>query len=439
MYYGLDSNTVRYLMRKTRKEQNLRQEDVSDDEMSYGTISNIERGVINVKEKLIQKYLEKLGLTAPRLKRLVKKEQKRIDELNFRLEIIESMLDNNKTEKAEQLLKEIKLEAFHPLAPYYAYLEGRCWQAEKDWRRAEKHYKLAIRLFNQYNLTVRKNISAICFNELSICCYNQNNLEKALHYVEKGIEKCNDKFDNYSKYPLLSNKILYLIHNMQYDAANQALEEVWGDLERIENIHIKLNLHKFRAQILRKMGKYQEALTVCSRGIDIAKQNRIQSYYLDLITVTGSIYLLKKQFEEAKLRFSAVLTYDYKTEFPRSHIDSLTYLAIIYEHEKEYEKAKEHIKKAVELARKIPQVSRLAKALIVAGNIYLEQDIELAVRYYQEAEKVSENKQQQYTALLQLTYCFDKMNEKDRWNSYIKKLVNVQRDINLRSGEIYAI
>lgn len=56
--------------------------------------------------------------------------------------MIESMLDNRKHENATQMLKEITIKRYHPLAPYYTYLEGRCYQAKKDFERAEKLYKI---------------------------------------------------------------------------------------------------------------------------------------------------------------------------------------------------------------------------------------------------------------------------------------------------------
>ena len=59
MFYGLEPNIVRYVIRNVRKEKNLRQEDLADNKISYGTISNIERGYGNVDEKNVERYFKK--------------------------------------------------------------------------------------------------------------------------------------------------------------------------------------------------------------------------------------------------------------------------------------------------------------------------------------------------------------------------------------------
>lgn len=445
MYDDLDPSIVRYLMRKVRKEMELRQEDVADEEMSYGTISNIERGVGNVNEKNVYSYLEKLGLTEKRLKKLVTKEEERIDDLTFQLESIESMLNNNKVKQAEKILKNIPLERYHPLSPFYTYLEGRCYEERRDWQKAEKYYKFAIRLHTQYKLNTKDNIISVCYNELSICSYNQNQLDKAQAYVEKGLNEFDENKEGKSVlYALVSNKVLYLLKSSEYDAAKQTLDEVWSLIPQIDSTRTILNLYRFRAMILRKMKKYAEALKICQEGIDIALRNRNQNRYLELITVMGSIYLLEKKFEKAKQRFQMVLDYDPECEYPRSQLDALTYLSILHSNEKNWTEAEKNIEQAIEIGRNIPDLYRLSKALIVCGNIHLDQSkFEEASSFYREAEELSEKNrynQRQHTALLQLTYCFAKMKKEEDWNSYMKKLLNLQREINLQSeDEIYVI
>ncbi|WP_181738337.1 hypothetical protein [Thermoactinomyces mirandus] len=83
-------------------------------------------------------------------------------------------------------------------------------------------------------------------------------------------------------------------------------------IPHIDSVNVLLNLYKFRSIILRKTKKYSEAIDVCNQGITIARHNRIQNYYLDLVTVLGSIYLLQKQIDKAKERFEMVLNYDYE-------------------------------------------------------------------------------------------------------------------------------
>ncbi|MFC7440793.1 tetratricopeptide repeat protein [Laceyella putida] len=449
MVYGLDPSIVRYVMRKVRKESGYRQEDIADATMSYGTISNIERGVGNVDEKTVLKYLAKLGLNEATLKNIVKKELERMEELTFELQLIELMLDNNKLgTHAEQMLKTIGIERYHPLAPFYTYLEGRCFQAKKAYDKAEKHYKFAIRLHNQYKLLSKDNIVSICYNELSICCYVQNKIDKALHYVEKGLaeyvehEGSEDRRD--IKAPMLNNKALYLLNLSQYEAAKQIIDDMWAKRFEIRSSYYTLlNIYKYRAMLLRKMQKYAEAIEICKEGIHLGFRNNIQNRYLDIMNILGSIYLLQKQLDKAEHYFQMVLNHDYEGNHPRSRTDALTYLAIIYAHEKDWAKAEGHIQRALDVARSNYR-NRLSKVLIVAGNIYAEQqNFTLAIPCYQEAEQLSLKdglKKRQYTALLQLAKCFDSMEAENEWKVTIKKVMNLQQELNLQSEEeVYAI
>lgn len=446
MIYGLDTDITRYVLRKVRKEKGLRQGDLADKNISYGTISNIERGASNVDEKTVEKYIKKLGIIKKRLKELVDKEQNDAEQLTFQLETIDSMLDNQMYEKATRMLKEISVKRYHPLAPYFTYLEGRCYHARKHFKKAERCYKLAIRLHKQYGLNFYSNIVSICYNELSICQYNQNDLKKALEYVEKGLTEHRESKDEKDKikYPLYSNKVLYLLDSLQYDAAKHTLDDVWKFIPNIDSVTVTLNLYKFRAIILRRTKKYAEAIETCKQGLNIARRNRIQSYYLDLVTVLGSLYLLQKQTTKAEACFEMVLNYNYDGQFPRGQIDALTYLAIIYAHREKWEDAEKRIKKAIEISQNIYQLYRLSKVFIVCGDIYLARGmLEDAIRYYHEAETISEksgHKQRQHTALLKLTNCYAKMSLKSKWDIYANKLFHLQQELNLQSeDEVYDI
>jgi tetratricopeptide (TPR) repeat protein len=446
MVYGLDPHVVRYVMRKVRKERGYRQEDIADATMSYGTISNIERGVGNVDVKTVTKYLTKLGLNEATLKNLVKKELERMEELSFQLQLIEAMLDNNKlVEHAEQLLKSIAIERYHPLAPFYTYLEGRCFHAKKAYTKAEKYYKLAIRLNNQYKLCSRDNIVSICYNELSICHYVQNNMSKALHYVEKGLDAYSERNGGRDvKHPMLCNKALYLLNMTRFEAAKQIVDELWAKRFHIRSsLYTLLNIYKYRAILLRRMEKYSEAIEICKEGINIGICNKIQNRYLDIMNILGSVYLLQKQCDKAENCFQMVLNYDYERNHPRSHIDALIYLSIIYSHEKNWPKAEQHIDRALQIARRATQ-NQLSKALIVAGNIYAAQHkFAEAIPCYQEAEQAALQAnlpKRQYTTLLQMAKCFDSMKAETEWKVTIKKLLNLQQKLNLQSEEeIYEV
>lgn len=431
----MESFVLRYVIRKTRKELGLRQEDVADKTMSYGTISNIERGTIKVDNALVERYLKKLGLTKLRLKHLIKLEEEKIEILNYKLEAVESLLNNKRYKEAETLLKKVKMERFHPLAPYHAYLEGRICHGKGDYSRAEKHYKLAIRLHRQYNLPARGNIVATCFNELGICNYVQYQLDKAMHYTEKGLQAYNENEDgNDVYYPLKSNKVLYLLTLRQFDAAKQVLNELWESISQINNTHVVLNLYRYHALILQKIKRYDEAVNICKEGIKLARRNRVTRRYLDLLNVLGSVYLLQKQYEKAILQFETVLMHDDSKTFAKCQIDALSRSATLYSELEEHEKAEEFINTALNLSREVSQKNRLPKVLYVAGCIFFNQgkykNAILHLKESVELAEITQDKETQSKSLLLLSKIFDNMGLESDWIKTVRELHNLQYSFN---------
>lgn len=124
-------------------------------------------------------------------------------------------------------------------------------------------------------------------------------------------------------------------------------------------------------------------------------------------------------------------------------VDAHTYLGIFYITNKNWAKATEHLEEAIRIGKENPDAFRMAKALIVRGNIhYYQNQFSEALVYYQEASKIAEEygyKQRQYTALLKSADCFDNMNEKELGN-YLISLYRLQKELNIRSeDEVYEI
>lgn len=444
MFYGLNPDMVRYLMRKVRKDKGWTQNDVSDDDMCYGTISNIERGVENVDEKKVFRYLEKLDLADERkLTDLVKQVELDIDDINFQLQQIESMIDNNRLSNALLHIKKISIESFHPLAPFFNYLRGRYYYAQKEWKNAEISYKLAIRLCSRYKLNPTDNIVSACYNELSICSYAQNNPTQANIDAENGLSAYDESKERKDiKHSLMSNKIVYLLRSSKYFEASKTLDDIWHLISQIDSIYVVLTLYKSKAIILRKMRNYPEAIKVCTEGMDIARRNKTENRQLDLINILGSIFLLRKEFKKSKQRFQSVIDYDHNGRYPRMQIEALTYLAILHLNEKNWTEAEKQIQKAIDIGRNKGTMYQLTKALIVCGNIYFDQkQYKEAAPYYKEAEQIAEKnnfKYRQHTALLKYAYCSGNMNKENEPNVLINKVLMLQHNINIESeDEIY--
>ncbi|MBA4496327.1 tetratricopeptide repeat protein [Paenactinomyces guangxiensis] len=246
------------------------------------------------------------------------------------------------------------------------------------------------------------------------------------------------------KYFLLDNKILYLIKSSQLDHASQVLNELWPSIPQINSIRVVLNLYKYRSILLRERGQFEEAIAICKEGIEIARRNWLKIQHLDLLNVSGSVYLKDKKLDMALPRFEMVLKLDQDFNYPRRHLDAHTYLGILYTTQESWEKADDHLKKAIAIGRKTSDVFRLAKALIVHGNYLCQQyKHDEAAPYYQEAADLSEKhgfKQRQFSALLKLSTCFAKMKYNEELYKCNERIVSLIEELKiLNEDDFYEV
>ncbi len=278
----------------------------------------------------------------------------------------------------------------------------------------------------------------------------QHDLGQAIQYVNQGLEEYEPTKEKKGiKYRLLGNKTLYLLRSSKSDQASRLLDKVWPEVEKLDHSYdgfSLLNLYKFRSMILRDHEMYEESLHCCDKGMKIARNHRssIRIHYLDFILISGSIYLLQKDFAKAYDRFQLALNSDSDFKSPRRHLDAHTYFGILFNYKKDWTRATYHLEKAIKIGREKSDEFRLAKALIVRGNIYYFQNqFSEAIPYYQEATNLSEKhgyKQRQHTALLKLTDCFDNLNEKEKMRDCLEKAYRLQKNLKIKSeAEVYEL
>ncbi|SEN74762.1 tetratricopeptide repeat protein [Lihuaxuella thermophila] len=279
------------------------------------------------------------------------------------------------------------------------------------------------------------------------CSYFQNDLEQAIQYINKGLEAYDESKEREQiKYNLFSNKIFYLINSSRSDEAFLILNEIWPLRSKIDkNNGALLDLYTFRASLFRDRGMNEEAIQVCEEGLKIAKSVRRRNRYLDLLTILGSIHLYQKDFDTAYDRFHLVLTLDSDFKHPRRHVEAHTWLGILHNSKKEWNLAREHLEKAIQISRETPNVLSCAKALIAMGNLYaFQEQYAEAIPFYQEAADLCEKryKHRQYTALLKKAYCFVKMGKTDDADfvDCLKTKLDLEIILRLKSeDEVYEI
>lgn len=406
------------IIRKVRKERGLRLEDLADENISPATVSNIERGVPHVNPKKVEYLLQKLEISMDQLPEMLMGQHKERQELRFRLLAIESLQRMGGLEDALRQLDEIQLNDSHPYAAMVHWLKGVCSLFLRQFKRAERELFHAIRLSNQSLYAKKENIESYSFNDLSLCSYYQNDLKSAVEYTDSGLDAFNpDGQRKIVKYLLLRNKAIYLERLGRVIEALKVVQETWDELPQIEQIETVLSFYWLRAELLRKSGVYDEAISYAREGIELANLNHQYNSLFDLWTVLGSIYLSAKKWEKAENCF------DIAMKIPTQHVDSnrmiraTIQLGKLYLKQEKWEKAEVYLQRAVKGSEETNSIVYLSEALLVAGTYYYARSqYDEAIQYYERAASLSNNyqlKEKEYRAWYLLAKCWKEFNPEE--------------------------
>jgi tetratricopeptide (TPR) repeat protein len=433
----LEINEIGELIRKRRKERNLRLEDLADENISPATISNIERGVPHVNPEKIRYLMGKLDLDLEKLPELMMDEQEQLKSIQFRLMAIETMQSIGKQEEAIDRLDALNLEDTHPYAPIGYYIRGKYFGSQGNWKRAERALFNAIRLANQSPYGKKSNIEAASYNHLGLGSYYQNNLEQALLYTNSGLEAFDPEGDRKElQFILERNKATYLEKLGRVGEAMRVVQKLWERIPEIRKIETILHLYELRTDLLRRSGMYEEAIQYAKEGLEIARMNNQHDRTFDLWTALGGVYLTIKEWDEAEICFDVALKLKGMFKNQNVFITTYTRLGILYMHQEKWNKAHEMLTEAIRLGEKLNSAFLLVDALLVMGNYYRKRgNLSEAIQFYQRALDLSREhnyKKKEYTILFHLAQCWENTDQKE-FQSCMENMYKVQRE--LRSDE----
>jgi len=436
----LEMREIGEVIRKVRKERGMRLEDLADEHISPATISNIERGVPHVSKDKVNYVLDKLGLSLDRLPEMMTSEQKKLEDIRLQLTAVESLIVADETRLAAEKLEALQLEDDHPFAPYYYFLKGRYFLHERKWNRAEKALSNAIRLSDGNSQAEQMNIKANAYIDLSLVSYYQNDIEKAIHYTDQGLEVFNPEGGfKLVKYVLLRNKGIYLERMGRIVQALRIVDKVWPELKNIDQTETVLSFYWLRSDLLRRSGVLDEAMKYAREGIEIARRNRVWISLFDLWTVLGTIYMDLKDWENAKSCFDVVLSL--RNKFPEKELFITTYtrIGIMYMNLEEWDQAKPFLEEAIEKGEELNDVPRLTMALTAMGDFYrLQGKNREAIPYYQRVEKLANRhklKEMEYEAWFRLSQCWKDIDEEE-FRRCTEKMFIVQEELDRQKGGV---
>lgn len=402
------------VIRKVRKERGLKLEDVADENISVATISNIERGVPHVKTDKVMYLLGKLNIKLEEVPSIIMGQKEEMKSLKIRLLGVESLFANDKFDEAMAILDSLDLNDTHPLADYFFYLKGKCLIKARKLKRAERNLYKAIQIASRKD--DKSNIEAASFSELSMVCFIESDLEKAVDFIESGIDAFRAEGERTFVWWILHlNKALFLKKLGKLNESLSVVLEVWDAIDTIDESDTVLILYWLRAELLRRMGQLAEAEKYALEGIDIARRNGDFNQLFELWIVLGSIFINCKKWDDAEFALEQALTLQGPLEI--RYITAHTHMGKLFILQQKWEEALSHLKKAVFLGEKHNHVSQLVQALQYLGKYYKEKnEMDLAVQQYQKASELSKKhglKKQEYLSLFRLAECWAGRDEKE--------------------------
>jgi tetratricopeptide (TPR) repeat protein len=445
MNFQNDLSLLSYLARKIRLDQGLTLENLKDENISVGTISNIENMEGNPSEIKVYYLFQALGYDREGVEELKRREWLEMETIRRKLECVESMLNKQELKQSKELLNRYMPKEYHALYPYAYYLKGLYVFFLRDIVRAQKLWMKALDLSKKQIFFAKHHLIAKCYNELSSCCYLQNDILDAIHQVEKGLNQFQKEEEHEIKYALICNLIFYLNKSGRLKEAYKHIKHIWSDIHRIQKIQVKLHLYKSHCLLLMKNNELEEAELCCKESIEITQRNLLQKgLLLDFLNILGSIYLKQGKYKLALECFQLVLDMDVERKSPRRHADAYTYLTSLYTTQHDWSKAEECIENALLIGREFNDEVRLIKILIISGVCTKKQEkYENSISFFKEAVKLCDKHgylEHKYTAVYELAGCFDKIDNRKEFSQWAEELYFLQRKLGqIMKGDFYEI
>ncbi|PTM59181.1 helix-turn-helix domain-containing protein [Desmospora activa] len=436
-----DPKKIGEILRRVRKEKNLRLEDLADDHISPATISNIERGVAHVKLEKTHYLMGKLDLSMEDLPVYMQEYKVEQDEALVRLYSIECNIDSGKTGDALERLKEMRVPDGHPLAPSVYFLIGKCHRSAKRWKKAESNFQNAIRLASSTGDPY--NIEAAAFNELAVVMFFENNYEQALSFINSGLDVFNDNGERQEYRRILEiNKVAFLEKMGRIPQAIKLIDELWENRKWIRNFHALTLLYEIRTILFRKTQLHREAVECALEGIEIARMNRHFDRVFDLWSALGTTYLEMNKYDMAKHAFQTALDHLHILDHPHPVVDVYSQLGSLFMEERDYTTAMDYIRKGVNTAREVKEKVSLSKALIVLGKCQIAQDqYREATVALQEAVALTEElgrREELREAVLHLTRAWQSVDE-NKYRISLERLYKIELELTQKEIASYAL
>lgn len=418
-----DLKRIGQLLKARRESLGKSQKDFADKFLSVSAISRIENGK-SVNPEKVRIYAERLGVS---LDQLAKKDD--VGPILLRLKAIQHGMEMGKHEDANQQLDEMQIGEGHPLKGYWHFLKGFYYRRNKRYGKARSHFQESIKMCDLHPDFEYLNIKMLAYNNLATISYFLNDLDQAIHMVQKAVESFVEGGEReQSIYPMRVNLATYLVKKDRFEEAQQILDDLWTVIDKIKDPETILHLYQLKGEILKNTGMPRKAIQYLNEGLELARLMRATSRALEMWVELGDIYRSLQEDENAEICYSAALNIENVKQvnlFIKAHAK----LAALQIKKKDWNAAHKSIQKALEMGERCNDELKILDALLVQGDLHMQQqNYTEAIQAYENALKLAKKHQKDKhceAALLSLILC-SKHTNSEMFGAYLDELASIR-------------
>lgn len=422
-------------IRKKRKEQGLRLEDLADEHISTATISNIERGVTRVNKEKIVYLLNQLKLDLHEVRQMILADSENQEYIQLKLMATETMLFLGKNNQALRFLSALPTASFTPQQVLTCTLKGKYHMNRQDWQKAEREFSKAIQLVGRDDHPQETNILADCYDQLAICRAKQADLKNALRFIEQGIDSLEPDRSDYQqmKFRLRIHQVDYLERSGRAEEALKILDGLWQEFHLLQDTRLVLQMYLLQAKLLRRVKLHQDVISNAKKGIQLAINSQYHQEMFQLWMILGVTYLDLYQLEKAETCFLFVRELKDKVQDRQVLMKAYCSLSYLYLLQNNLNKAEQAVERAIQLITTDPEPLQQEHIWILSGQIKCKQgDWQQAIEDYRRARFIAEKTERLEIALqanVELAKCHHHLQQKDQFIQTVTRIYQLQQEI----------
>ncbi len=323
----------------------------SDQSNSYANLKNKVESLTNMYSLYHETYPVISSETVDTLSTL------NIDNIESELKNIEKDLNNIDNLDTEYL--KIKMES--------SYLAGRYYISIGDYNKGVANIQISIKLSKKLD---NKNYLLNNFKQMIFYAIQIDNSELMLEYIEKSFELLDKKDILEERGIILRLKGLYLIKNKDYDEADYILRQSINLFSSLNKFSSKYSVnisasYNYLGQMNKDLNNNKQALDFFLKAISICDENSVfKGLEIFYSNAAQALYNLEN-YQKSEEYINKSLEYFDKFNVIWGRDFAECYVALIEMKKENFDKARLHIEKAYNLAKKLNN----PKSLYLAENI----------------------------------------------------------------------